>query len=211
MYISWLGLSCFKIQTSNCTIITDPISSASGIKMPKLQADVVVISQPNEPKTSDTGRVSGDPYIISGPGEYEVKMVSIKGATDQVNGQPIQPNFGTLYYMEADNIGIGFLGSVDHPLANVQLEIMEEVDVLLVPVGGQPVLTPEKAAEVISQIEPRIVIPMYYKTPGLKLNLQPLNKFLHTMGIKDPEELPKLKVNERELPQDETKTIVLKP
>lgn len=211
MYISWLGLTCFKIQTSTCTVITDPFSNATGLKMPKFQADIVIVGQPNEPKTSNIERVGGDPYVITGPGEYENKQVFIKGQADQVNGQPIQPNFNTLYYIEADNVAIGFLGAIDHPLSNTQLEVMEEVDVLLVPVGGKPALTAEKAAEVISQIEPRIVIPMFYKTSGLKMNLQPLNQFLHTMGIKTPEELPKLKLIERELPQDETKIIILKP
>ncbi len=211
MYISWLGLNCFKIQTGTGALIIDPYGSKTGLKLPRLQADIVLTTQKNDYQFNNIEVVGGNPYIIDGPGEYELKKISIRGEIAQVNGQPIDKNFQTIYYIEAEDIAIGHLGAINHPLANKQLETFEAVDVLLVPVGGGQALTPEKAAEVISQLEPRIVIPMYYKTSGLKNNIGTLNKFLAHMGIKDPEELPKLKLQRKDLPQEETETIVLKP
>jgi len=179
MYISWLGLNCFKIQSQNIVLITDPFDPKTGLKLPRLQADIVTVSQKDSPEFN------------------------------KLNGQPLQPDFSTLYYFEVEDIGIGHLGSINHPLTNEQLEVFEGTDILLVPIGGKPALTAEKAAEVISQIEPRIVIPMYYKIPGLKIPLNPLDKFLQVMGIKSPEILPKYKIQKRDLPQEETEIIIL--
>ncbi|MDD5567070.1 MAG: MBL fold metallo-hydrolase [Patescibacteria group bacterium] len=211
MYLSWLGLNCFKIQTKDSVIITDPFQDQTGLKMPRLQAELVLVTEPENSQFNNIQRLSGEPFIITGPGEYEIKQIFIRGLADQLNGQPLQPGFKTLYFFEIEKIAFGHLGAIDHLLTDTQLEIFEDVDVLLVPIGGNPSLTAEKAAEVISQIEPRIVIPMYYKTPGLKVNLQPLQKFLTVMGIKTPEESSRLKLTRNELPQDETRTIILKP
>jgi len=199
MYISWLGLNCFKIQSQNIVLITDPFDPKTGLKLPRLQADIVTVSQKDSPEFNNMAKISGESFLITGPGEYERKL----------NGQPLQPDFSTLYYFEVEDIGIGHLGSINHPLTNEQLEVFEGTDILLVPIGGKPALTAEKAAEVISQIEPRIVIPMYYKIPGLKIPLNPLDKFLQVMGIKSPEILPKYKIQKRDLPQEETEIIIL--
>ncbi|MBU0707763.1 MBL fold metallo-hydrolase [Patescibacteria group bacterium] len=211
MYITWLGLNCFKIQTNNAIILTDPYGVGTGLKMPRTQADIVTVSQNNDAQFNNVSKISGNPFVVVNPGEYERNQVFIHAKADQLNGRPIQSGFSVQCFFEAEKITLGHLGALSHALSDKQLEIFEGVDVLMLPIGGKPYLAAEEAAQVISQVEPRIVIPMYYKSPGLKTNLNSLNKFLATMGIKSSEELDKLKILKRDLPQDETKIIILKP
>lgn len=211
MYISWHGLTCFKIQTQDCTLITDPYSPNLGLKPFRAQAEIVTVSQPNNPERNQTSAIMGTPYLITGPGEYELKRIFIHGLADQIPNQPLKSDTLTFYYFEVEGIQIAHLGTINHPLTNEQLELFEDIDVLLIPVGGKPSLAPEKASEVVSQIEPRIVVPMYYRLPGLKTKLEPVDSFLKNMGVKSAEKLPKLKLSKRDLPQEETRTIILYP
>ena len=211
MYITWHGLTSFKIQTQDCTLITDPFGKETGLKPVRSQAEIVTIGQSKNPDGNYTSGISGNPYIITGPGEYELKRVFVHGLADQLAGQPLKPDFLTLYYFEVEGIQIAHLGTINHPLTNEQLETFEVIDVLLIPVGGKPALSPNNATENISKIQPPIVIPMYYRLPGFKPRLDTLNGFLQEMGIKSPEEMPKLKLVKRDLPQEETRTIILQP
>ncbi|MDP3964335.1 MAG: MBL fold metallo-hydrolase [bacterium] len=210
MYLQWLGLNCFKITTNDTTLITDPYDSSTGLNLPRLQANIVTVSNPDEAMVNNIEKIGGEPYIVSGPGEYEASQVFIRGVVDQVNGQPVQPGFSTQYYFEVDKISIAHLGLLNHQISTKALEVFEGVDVLLIPVGGISSLDPEKASAVISQIEPRVIIPMFYASSGLKLKLGNIDAFLKTMGAKDPETTDKLRLLKKDLPQEDTKIIVLK-
>ena len=87
---------------------------------------------------------------------------------------------------------------------------MGNIDILLVPIGGVYTINTDQASEVISQIEPRIVIPMHYKIPALKVNIEGINKFSKEMGVKETEALDKLRITKKDLPQEETKVVILK-
>jgi L-ascorbate metabolism protein UlaG (beta-lactamase superfamily) len=202
MYLTWLGLNSFKFQTSDCVLFTDPFGITSGLKFPRFQADIVTVSQPENPLTNNIEGVGGTPYRIISPGEYEAKKIYIHGIADAGV---------TLFYYEVENISIAHIAALGHPLTGEQLEIFEDIDVLLVPVGNPKALEIEQATKLISQIEPRLVIPMFYKIPGMKTPAEPLQTFLKAMGGQTPEQLPKLKIIKRDLPQSETKIVVLTP
>jgi L-ascorbate metabolism protein UlaG (beta-lactamase superfamily) len=202
MYLTWLGLNSFKIQTSDCTLITDPYGPTSGLKFPRIQTDIVTVSQPENPFTNHLDGVGGTPYQIISPGEYDVKKIYIHGVADAG---------GTLFYYEVENVSLAHLAALSRPLTSEQLETFEDVDVLLVSVGNPTALGVEQTTKLISQIEPRLVVPMYYKIPGMKAVAESLQPFLKAMGGHDPEQLPKLKIVKRDFPQSETKLVVLTP
>lgn len=204
MIINWLGMSCFKIQTKEATLLLDPYQDNCGLKMPKLKTDLIVLSDSENNLTNNTERLSGDGFLVNKPGEYESKQIFISGISA---GEADQAN-NNLYYLEIEDLTIGFLGLINHSLSNKQLELLEGVDILFLPIGS---LTPEKRSKIISQIEPRIIIPMYYAIPKIKPQLESLDKFLKELGVKDKEMLEKYKISKKELPQEETKIILLNP
>lgn len=213
MQIQWLGQSCFKIQTKNSageiTIITNPLLAASGLKMPRLQADIITLS--NEEYSKESNGFKGDPFIIYEPGEYETKEVFIYGLLgwrdenkNSASGQNI------LYRLTLEDLNLVHLGDLAQELNDEQLEKLNNVDILLLPVGGPPSLSPQKAQELIAEVEPRIVIPMNYKIPGLKVKANSLDDFLKITGLPS-EKIEKFKINKKNLPQEETRIIVLTP
>lgn len=178
--------------------------------MPRITADVVTISH-DHPGHNNVRAVKGNPYVIAGPGEYEVHGVFVFGIPtfhDKRKGRDRGVNVA--YLIEMEGVSICHLGDLGHVLTQSEAEALSEVDVLLIPVGGTSTLTAAAAAEVINLVEPRLVIPMHYKTPGSKLKLASVNRFLREMGIKKitPEE--SLKVTAGSLP-DETKVVLLEP
>jgi len=151
-----------------------------------------------------------NPFIINSPGEYEVKNVFVYGIScwhDASEGK--DRGINTIFRIEAEGISIAHLGDLGHSLSNGQLEQLKSVDILMIPVGGTYTINAKQASEVISQVEPRIVIPMHYKIKGLKINLDPIDKFCKEIGVCPTETLPKLKILKKDLPQDEMKIFVL--
>ncbi|MFZ5366265.1 MAG: MBL fold metallo-hydrolase [Patescibacteria group bacterium] len=206
MEISYLGHSSFKIRGKTTTLVTDPYSSEmTGLKFPKVEADILTISHEHEDHNKKE-LVLGSPFVISGPGEYEVKNVSIFGISsfhDSKEGSERGQN--TIYLIEIDGIRICHLGDLGHKLSDLALQELNGVDILFVPVGGIFTLGPRQGAEVISQLEPKIVIPMHYNFPGLNPSVfgktQTLDDFLHEMGEK-AQVLPKLTVTGDKLPEE---------
>lgn len=212
MTITWLGQSCFKIQSGEVTLITDPYNSEVGFKLPRLTADIVTVSHDHFDHNNVAG-VSGEngaPFLISSPGEFEVKGVFVYGIPfwhDKSEGKERGVNI--VYRIEMEGISIAHLGDLGHILSEEQVAELDGVDILLVPVGGKWTLGASEASEVINEIEPRIVIPMHYKIPGLKVDVDTVDKFLKEMGASKAEKLPKLKISKKDLPQEETKVILL--
>ncbi|HLD30719.1 MAG TPA: MBL fold metallo-hydrolase [Patescibacteria group bacterium] len=212
MTITWLGHSCFKIQDKEITVITDPYDRSIGFKMPRVSADIVTASHDHlgHHNISEVNGVNGNPFIISAPGEYEVKGVFVYGTSfyhDKSEGK--EKGKITAYKIEMDDIFVFHLGDIGHILSDEQIAKIGKVDILLIPVGGVSTIGAKEATEIINQLEPRIVIPMHYKVPGLKFELEPLDKFLKEVGATKAESMPKLKISKKELPQDETKFILL--
>jgi L-ascorbate metabolism protein UlaG (beta-lactamase superfamily) len=211
MYISWLGQSCFKIQSKDTTIITDPYEEVIGLRLPsRLSADIVTISHQHEDHNNSKA-ISGTPFIVDAPGEYETKGIFIQGIPsvhDDKNGA--ERGINTIFLFTLEEIKLAHLGDLGTTLNDEQLEKLEGVDILLVPVGGTFTVDGKKAAEVVNQIEPRIVIPMHYKIPGLNMKLQPVDKFCDEMGAKMNGAEEKFRIVKKELPIEETKVIILK-
>lgn len=213
MQISWLGHSCFKIEAKangdSVTILIDPFEDSIGIPMPKIKADIVLITHEHFDH-DNLAAVKGEPTVIKGAGEYEVKKVNVYGVPtyhDEQNGAERGPN--TCFRLEAEGLIVVHLGDLGHILTEEQLEYLEGADILLIPVGGKYTIDAKKASEVVSQIEPRIVIPMHYKTPGIKVDLEPVDGFLKEMGAKKAETIDKLKIAKKDLLTEDTKVMLL--
>lgn len=207
MEISWLGHSCFQLRGKNVTLITDPFSPQLGHSLGKISAPIVTISH-NHPGHNNVGGVDGEPRIVRGPGEYEISDVLITGVAsyhDNKHGQELGRN--TIYIIHMDDLVICHLGDLGHVLQEEQLEEVADADMLLVPIGGQHTINAAQAAEVISQVEPHIVIPMHYSPPtGDAPN--PLDKFCREMGIEAINPQPKLSITRSALPA-ETQVVIL--
>ncbi len=212
MTISWLGFSCFKIQTKDLIILTDPFSPATGLRGVKSKADIVTISHNHTDHNYVSGLI-GEPFIIDRPGEYEVKDVYIIGFPafhDAKEGKERGSNI--IYRYVVEDMVLVHLGDLGHLLTEEIVDSLGDVDILFVSAGSKHALSFDKIPELISQIEPRLVIPMHYDIPGVKKEreLSPLNKFCEEMGISSELQLDKLKVRKKDLTSEETEIKILK-
>lgn len=211
MEITWYGLSCFRmIERGMASVVTDPYDhSVVGYDKLNLKADIVTISH-EAPGHNYVSAVKNKQHVITGPGEYEIGGVFVTGVRTNGKKQKSDEKPNTLYVFDFDGVTVAHLGDLNNVPSQSDIEVLGDVNVVTVPVGGGGGLNAAKAAEVISLLEPGFVIPMHFSTPGVKLSLEPLEKFLKEMGIGDitPEE--SLKVTRSAIP-DETKVVVLEP
>lgn len=212
MEITWYGHSCFRLtERGMATVVVDPYDNkAIGYSSLKLKADIVTVSH-DAPGHNNVAAVKGSSHVIRGPGEYEIGGVFITGV--QTDGDGVAKKGkglprNTLYVFDYEGLTVGHLGDLRQVPTQAEIEALGTVNIALVPVGGGGSLNAAKAAEVISLLEPDIVVPMHYATPNAKVTLDSLNKFLKEMGIGKPEAQPSLKVTRSSLP-DETHVEVL--
>ena len=209
MDIDWFGQSCFRIREANVTAVTDPYDKSIGYTLPRLRADIVTVSHP-APGHSAASAVKGEAKVLSRPGEYEVNGVFITGIQtwrgSGARGEPKEEN--TVFVFEFGELTVCHLGDLSQVLSQAQVEALPDIHVLLVPVGGGGALDADKAAEVVSLLEPSLVIPMHYRTPLVTLKLDPLSKFLKEMGATEQAPQETLRVSRSQLP-DETQVVVL--
>ena len=217
MQIIWHGQSCFQIiarreKNNQVLIVIDPFSEEIGLRVPKLEADILLITHSHH-NHNNIKAVSGTPFLIEGPGEYEIKDVALQGIPtwhDNLLGKERGAN--TIYTIEVEGMRLCHLGDLGQKeLTADQLEKIGEVDILMIPVGGIYTISSKEAPKIMAQIEPKIIIPMHYQVPKLKIKLDGLDKFLKIMGIKSIESLPKLSIKKKDLSEEEAKIIVLKP
>ncbi len=209
MEITHLGHSCFKIVGKNLAVITDPFNHPRiSFKMPKVEADVVTISHGHQDHNYKEG-VKGDSLLLDSPGEYEVKENFFQGILSYHDDQKGEERgLNTIFTMEIDGIHLCHLGDLGIELDNDQIEAMDGVDILMIPVGGVYTIDAKTAVKVINDVSPKIVIPMHYKVPGGFDNIDPVDKFIKEIG-EQPETLDKLKITKKDLPE-EMKVVVLK-
>ena len=201
MEISWLGHSCFRLKGSQATVITDPYPPELGYKLGKPTARIVTLSH-QHPGHSYVKGVGGEPKVVRGPGEYEISGVLITGIATFHDGEKGQKRGkNTVYHIEMDEIAVCHLGDLGHVLNVEQVEEIDNVDILLLPVGGVSTINAPVAAEVVRQLEPKAVIPMHYQTPALKRELEPVGRFLKEIGAKDVVPQPKLNISKSHLPE----------
>ena len=214
MTISWYGHSCFKItnQGGHLTIITDPFDKGIGLIPPRSNADIVTISHDHYDH-NNIKAISGNPFIINNPGEYEIKGIRIIGCSsfhDKKQGQ--EKGLNTIYLIEIDKIRICHLGDFGQErLTDEQLEAIGQVDILIIPIGGTFTLNAQEAIKVAEQLEPHLIIPMHYKLAGLKIDLAGLIEFLKEMGLNKKPAVDKLTVKKKDLIGKDMEVVVLKP
>lgn len=215
MDITWYGFACFRLRENSVTAICDPYDSkVTGLSLPRVKADIVTISH-DRPGHNYVKGVTGTPKVLSGPGEYEVASVSVTGLTTYHKaGNGEAPERNVAYFLDFGGFVVGHLGDIGQIPQQRQVEDLGEVDVLLVPVSGANTLDASRLTEVVSLLEPKIVIPMHYRHDGLApdvaKSLEPVDKFLKEMGVTDPTVESTLKLSKTSLP-DETQVVLLEP
>ena len=213
MDITYLGHSSFKIKTKTAVVVTDPFDSETvGIKFPSTEADIVTISHKHSDHDA-VGKISGQPKIVEGPGEYEIKEVSIIGYQsfhDNKNGSERGKN--TVYAFETEGLRIVHLGDLGHLLSDDLIGEIGSVDILMVPVGGTFTLSPKEAAEIANKIDPYYIIPMHYKIPGMNENnfagLEEKEVFLKEIG-KTVEVMPKFSIKKSDIIEDQSAKVIV--
>ncbi len=214
MEITYIGHSCFQLKGSTINIIIDPYDpKKTGYKLPKLKADVVLVTHDHADHNYAEG-VADYRLLINAPGEYETNDVFIFGYSafhDTDEGE--ERGINTIYLVDIDGFTVLHLGDLGHELSESTLENIDKVDVLMVPVGGKYTIDEEKASKVISAIEPGLVIPMHYATEDLafKDDIKPVNEFLDEMGVSDVKEQENLKLTSASDISEETEVVLLKP
>ena len=211
MQITWHGLSLFQITTSpeknvQIKITIDPFDKTTGLRVPKMDSDILLITNQHN-DYNNAKAVAGNPFIIENPGEYEVKNIFIQGISTPNNNSK-EKGRATIYTIESEGLRICHLGNLDQrELTEEQLERIGDIDILMISVGG--IISGQESKKIISQLEPKIIIPMRYAIPKLKTKLNPLSDFLKAMGIKSIEPIKKLSIKKKDLLSDEAKIIVL--
>ncbi len=213
MEITWHGHSCFRmVERGTLTVVTDPYADSVGDDPPKLKADIITISK-DTPEHNNTNAVvgaqRGDVRTVRGPGEYEMGGVFISGAAMKQDKKKTDAEKSTAYSFNFDGLRVVHLGGLNFVPSQAQIDALETVDVLLLPVGNSACLTPAQASEVVSLIEPSIVIPMDYRASGIAGGkLEGVQKFLKEMGINEAKPQESLKVTRSSLPED-TQVVLL--
>lgn len=209
MDISWYGHSCFRItERGQISIITDPFSNEIGLPELKLKGDVVTISH-DETGHNFVEAIKGEPHIVAGPGEYEIGGIFISGiAMHYITESAARWNVS--YLFQYGDLTVLHLGDLSHVPDQSTVEALGEVNVLLIPVGGGNALPASQAADVIAMIEPHYIVPMHYALPGLRVQLDPVDKFLKAVGVSKVQEEEVLRVTSGSLPE-QPQVVVLQP
>jgi L-ascorbate metabolism protein UlaG (beta-lactamase superfamily) len=206
MQIQYFGLSSFKITTKEATIITDPFHKDSGLVAPRGAADILILAEKNNKLYSAVSGISSEHFDVTDPGEYDIKGVTVTGIPLKQENKYV-----TVFLIESEDIRILNLTHIkDFNLKQEELEELGDIDILILPVGGNTVLSASAASKVVNEVEPKIVIPSHYKTKDLILDLDSLDKFVKEMGGKK-EEMEKLMVKKKELTEEGTKVVILDP
>lgn len=210
MEIVWYGHSCFRLtERGMASVVTDPFDhDAIGYQPLKLRADIVTVSH-DAPGHNNVSVVKSNKHTLTSPGEYEIGGVFITAVMTNGYGKNISnAQRNTLYVFDYDGVTVAHLGNLNKVPSQTGIEALGTVNVALVPVGGGGGLNAAKAAEVVSLLEPGIVIPMHYDNPDSKIKLSPLSKFLKEMGLGKVEPQESLKITRSAVP-DETRVVVL--
>lgn len=209
MTITWYGHSCFRLESKDISLLTDPFSSEIGLRPPKIKDDIVLVSHQHYDHNNTEGRPQ-ESFLAEGPGEYEIKGVSIKGIQsfhDKSQGR--ERGLNTIYVIKMEDMILAHLGDFgEEKLSEEQVEKIGDIDILMIPVGGVYTINFKEAVGVIHQVEPKIIIPMHYKIEGLKIDIDGPEKFLKEMSL-TPEKVEKsYKVQSKNLPAEEMKLVL---
>lgn len=206
MEITWLGHGCFRIRAKEATVVTDPTDKKTGYSLGRPTADLITVSC-DDPAHNAVGAIASEPRVVDGPGEFEIRGVSLAGVAT-ARGKDKNEGRNVAFVIDLEDIRIGHLGAIGHVPTSDQAEEIGGIDILLVPVGGGCALDAAPAAETVALLEPKLVIPMHYKTDADTYKLDSLDRFLKEMGVKAEEHHAKIAVTKNSLPET-TQVLVL--
>lgn len=207
MTITWYGQSCFRLESKDIRVLIDPFSKDIGLREVKINDTIVLVTHDHFDH-NNLKDAENSSFVIRGPGEYEksgVQIVGVQSYHDSAEGS--ERGLNTMYVIKIEDVKICHLGDLgQHELTDDQVEMIGGVDILMIPVGGTYTIDGKEAVGIVKQIDPKIIIPMHYKVPGLTVKLDGVEAFLKEIAIK-PEEVETYKINAKSLPTDETKLI----
>lgn len=216
MNIQYYGHSCFKITTKpagrgqeDINVFIDPFDKTIGLRPPQGQADIALVTH-DHPDHNNVGILKGNPAIIDIPGEYSVKGINIVGIGtyhDDKNGQ--ERGLNTIYLLDTEDIKICHLGDLGTDLTEKQMEDLDGVDILMVPIGGKSTIDAKKAIEVVRKLEPKIVIPMHYKMNGTTADIADEKGFCGEIGNCSPNRTSKLNIKKKDLEEKHMEVMVM--
>ena len=206
MNISWHGEGAVRIQSGDASVLLDPYPKSSGLA--PLRAHVDIIGLTNGKKDRENIAHIKDPnLVIEGAGEFESHDIIVEGIETEFGGDP--DSTPTFYSVHAEGMNVCHLGPLKKELTEKQIDAIGNVDILLIPIGGDDVLDAEKAVALANELEPRIVIPIYYKADGVKTKRADVAPFLKEIGAAGKETEKTLSIKKHQLPQEETQVVVL--
>ncbi len=216
MNIQYYGHSCFKITTrpegrgqEEVSLFLDPFEKKIGLRPPQGQADLVLITH-HHYDHNNAGAIKGNPTIIDIPGEYSVKGINIIGLEsfhDSASGTERGRN--TIYLIESEDMKICHLGDLGEGLSEKQLEEIDGLDVLMIPIGGKCTINSKQAIEIIQKIEPKIIIPMHYKIKGTTIDIDDEKNFCAEIGKCSKEKPFKINLKKKELEQKNMEVMLM--
>jgi L-ascorbate metabolism protein UlaG (beta-lactamase superfamily) len=202
MDMTWLGHACFRMRGREGIVVTDPPDPKSGHAIPRTEAGLVTMSHEHQGHAS-LRSVAGEPVVLRGPGEYEVHDMLVTGIGSYHDDEKgVQRGRNTVFAIRLDDLVICHLGDLGHALPAADLEKLGDVDIALVPISGADVnLSAARAAEIVQQLEPKVVVPMSFD-PDDKKKDNPYMRLLHELGVKEMEAVSKLSVTRSTLPEN---------
>lgn len=216
MTISWFGQSCFRLESKGTSVLLDPFDKQIGLRPPRVNDNIVLVTHEhydhnNVPSSAEALAGKGEQFVVRGPGEYEKHGVYIEGIRSyHDNSEGKERGLNTIYVIRFDELRLCHLGDLGQDkLTDEQVAAIGEVDVLFVPVGGKYTIDGTQAAVVVQEVEPKIIIPMHYKVPGLTIDIDGPQKFLKEIGLK-PEAVETFKIAKKNLPVEEVKLVMFK-
>lgn len=214
MIIQYYGHSCFKITTkpagrgqAEVTVFLDPFDKSVGLRPPQGQADLVVVSHDHYDH-NNVSALKGEPAVINIPGEYSVKGINIVGLASE-HGLTGNPVVNTIFILESEDLRICHLGDLGADLDGKQLEEIDGVDILMVPIGGKYTLDGKEAVDLIRKIEPAIIIPMHYKINGSTIDIADEKKFCAEIGNCPKERVSKFNIKKKDLEGKSMEVVVM--
>ncbi len=210
MTISWHGDYTIKIISRSFVLVANPHAQINGLQPFRSKADIVVLSNPLSPEMSYINGLQGNPEIIDQPGEYSLHNMSI-----YARGWHSLPNNHeqSMHRWNIEGITILYLGSLNRKLEQIELQELEKtnIDILFVPIGGFTSIDTPQALDIVTTIEPHIVIPIHFKFPSYTEKIETVDKFASEMGISARSKQDKLSIVPNKINREVVTTYILEP
>ena len=212
MQLFWHGYSSIrieaKIEDQDVTLMTDPYENEASLRFPRTASPDVLLLSHQDRKKFNLEAVQGTPFIISDPGEFEVKNLFVYAIQDPAIDSGTK-NRQMIYKCMVEGMSVVFLGQLKRKLTDMELEVVGSVDILVIPVGGGDVMDGKMATAVIADIEPRVVVPINFDIPGIKAPLADVNSFCKNLSGCKRQDANKLKIAKKDLPAEDLLVVVL--